>query len=256
MDTRIERIAAPVTLDASQAVVSRRVCFFEDDPGSSLWRRALAEGIGTLLLMMVASGSALQSPGMFKDDVAIAPFVGAIATSAGLVGLIYTFGSASGGHFNPLITTLQWLGRERGLLCTISYVSAQIVGAVIGAELAGVVFESSPSLAKEFTTISSTVAWSEIAATSGLMIVVFGCARSGRKDTGPIAVGAWLLASVILMPSGAYANPAIAIASISSSGSIALAPMSAAAYVAFECIGATIAFGVISLTHPLRPQTF
>jgi glycerol uptake facilitator-like aquaporin len=60
----------------------------------------------------------------------------AFATCGALVGLIMALGPVSGGHFNPLVTSLQWLLGQRGHVCTIVYCVAQVAGAVIGALLA------------------------------------------------------------------------------------------------------------------------
>jgi glycerol uptake facilitator-like aquaporin len=70
----------------------------------------------------------------------LALLANAVATAGALVGLILAFGAVSDGHFNPLITTLQWLSRERNLRCTIAYCVAQMVGAVLGAFLANWLF--------------------------------------------------------------------------------------------------------------------
>src|ERR1700744_519501 len=90
------------------------VCFFERNPHLALARRAGAEAVGTMMLMFAATGSAAVAAG-------IGAFTGAplllhaLATSGALIGLIIAFGAVSGGHFNPIITTMQWLGGERSL---------------------------------------------------------------------------------------------------------------------------------------------
>ncbi len=52
----------------------------------------------------------------------------AIATAGVLIGLILAFASVSGGHFNPLITGLQWFSGERKPDCTLAYAAAQFQG--------------------------------------------------------------------------------------------------------------------------------
>ena len=58
--------------------------------------------------------------------------IAACATAGALVGLIVAFGTASGGHFNPLITLLHWARGERNAACTAGYVVAQLLGASAG----------------------------------------------------------------------------------------------------------------------------
>ncbi len=84
-------------------------CFFEHDSLTPLARRASAEALGTLLLTVAALGAASLAAG-FAADSGSALIISAIATSTALVSLIVALGPVSGGHFNPLITMLQWLG--------------------------------------------------------------------------------------------------------------------------------------------------
>lgn len=246
MGARIERLM--------QEGRARRAptCFFEVDAELSLSRRVLAEGLGSLLLMSVVSGASIAGSQLFAADSGFKVIVGGLAISGALLGLIFTFGAVSGGHFNPLITVLQWAARERSARCTLWYVGAQISGALCGAGLARFIFVAPPAVPKVLLENSSSLLLSEMTATAGLMIVVFGCARSGRRDTGPIAVAAWLLASIIVMPSGSYANPAVSLGALVSTGPVVLSPALAIAYVLVEVMGAVAAFGLISVTHPLR----
>src|SRR5689334_11918974 len=90
-------------------------CFIERDPEASLLRRASVEAIGTFMLMLAVAESGVAAQGVAQLAPALASAVVAVAISGSLVGLILAFGSVSGGHFNPLITTLQWVGKERSL---------------------------------------------------------------------------------------------------------------------------------------------
>jgi len=92
------------------------------------------------------------------------------------------------------------------------------------------------------------------AATAGALvglIIAFGeISRSGRKETGPFAVGAWLLAAVVATPSASYANPAITIAAFFAAGPIALSLSQTLAYVPAEIAGALIALIPLSIAYP------
>jgi glycerol uptake facilitator-like aquaporin len=238
MDARLERVASG--------------CFFESDATLPLSRRVVAEGLGTLLLMSVVCGSSIATSQVSADSSALSAVICGIAIGGALLGLIFTFGAISGGHFNPLITLLQWVGGERSARCALWYVGAQTLGALCGAWLARFIFVVQPALPKPLLESSSSVLLGEMVASAGLMIVVFGCARSARRETGPVAVAAWLLASISIMPSGSYANPAVTIGALASPGPVALSSGMAAAYVLVELTGAAIAFGLISVTHPRR----
>lgn len=233
-----------------QAVLlAPETCFFERDPSVALLRRATVEGVGTLLLMVAATGSGLTVQHAATSAGIPGLLAGALATAGALVGLIIAFGPVSGGHFNPLITLLQWLGRERTLACTAAYVVAQFVGAAAGAVLAHALFAAGVR-AVVYAPATGTLLASEVLAASGLMLIVFGCARSGRADVGPFAVGAWLMAAIIATPSTSYANPAITLAAVIASGPIALSGARALLYVAAEAAGALFAFAIVAMAYP------
>jgi glycerol uptake facilitator-like aquaporin len=239
----------------SAAPTHSGTCFFERDPGIAVAPRAIAEGVGTLLLVLAAAGAGLAVARLAVGSPAITLIAGAAATAGALVGLIIAFGEISGGHFNPLITGLQWLVGERPLGCTLSYVAAQCVGGIAGALLANGLFDIGGSVSAPPGVTWPTVL-SEVVASAGLMTVVFSCARSGRKETGPFAVGAWLMAAIIATPSTSYANPAIAIAALFTGGPIALSPSQALAYVPAEIGGALIALIPVSIAYPRGSESY
>jgi glycerol uptake facilitator-like aquaporin len=204
-------------------------CFYEADPTLPLVRRGLAEGIGTLLLMFIVTASH-------------APLAGAAA----LVALIMAFGAVSGGHYNPLITVLQWLGRERTTRCTLTYIAAQTAGALLGAALANAIL----GLHRVMPVSRELSFWApeEFVATAGLLVVVFGCARSARAETGPFAVGTWVVAAAMTVPS-AYMNPALTVGALWAAGPVALSTQGILNHVPAQCAGALLAFAIIRAAY-------
>ena len=67
-------------------------------------RRAAAEAIGTALLLATVVGSGIMGESLAGGNVAVALLANTLATGAGLVALILTFGPISGAHFNPAVT--------------------------------------------------------------------------------------------------------------------------------------------------------
>ena len=226
-------------------------CFVEADPELQLARRATVECIGTLLLTTVAAGAGLAVTQVEPNNHAFALLLSALVTSGALVGLILAFGKVSGGHFNPLITLLQWLARERNGRCTAAYVTGQLIGGALGAAIANLLF---PARLVEHALSTPTMALvaSEFIASAGLMTIVFGCTRSGLASTGPFAVGAWLFAAIIATPSGSYANPAITLASLIARGPIHLSVWAAWLYVPAELFGALLALLFIAIGYPRK----
>jgi len=222
-------------------------CFHETDPELSLWRRAGVEGLGTLLLVLAGSGAGISASRLFAATPGLVVPLVALALAGALVALIVALGSVSGGHFNPLITMLQWLAGERATLCTAAYVAAQLVGGVLGGLIAASIWQA-------LTAGGAALGWhgivSELVATAGLMLVVFGCARGNRADTGPFAVGAWLVAGIMATPTTSYANPAVVLGAIVTAGPLALSADSALSYVLGEVAGALIALLAIMAFFP------
>lgn len=219
-------------------------CFFERDPGHPLVRRAGVEAVGTLMLMFAAAGSAVVAAG-FGAPSAAALLMHALATSGALVALIIAFGAVSGGHFNPIITAGQWLRGERSARCTLAYIVAQIVGGLAGAALVRLIFP--PPVAPAAPAGWPLVA-SEVIATAGLMIIVFGCARARRSEAGPFAVGAWLAGMIVFTPSS-YANPALVIGALIATGPIAVGTCTAAFFVPAQLAGGLLALGVVAVGY-------
>ena len=232
-------------------------CFFERNPGAPLWRRATAEALGTCFLIVVAAGSGVSAAHLSPDNAALRLLLSAIGTSGALVALIFTFGKVSGGHFNPLVTALQWMFHQRDLRCTIGYIAAQVIGAAIGAFLVHfAAFDQALNLsnmsARPIIFSHTILIGSEVFSSMALMTVVFGCSRSGLSTAGPVAVGGWLAAAILVSPSGSYANPAITLASIFTPGPFCLPVDVAILFLLAQIFGGAGAFGIVSLLYPLR----
>ena len=63
-----------------------------------------SEALGTALLLATVVGSGIMGQELSGGNLAIALLANTIATGAGLVALILTFGPISGAHFNPVVT--------------------------------------------------------------------------------------------------------------------------------------------------------
>jgi glycerol uptake facilitator-like aquaporin len=223
-------------------------CFLELDPRLSLVKRATAEFTGTLLLVLVLIATklnVLQASTAGRDAAAL---IGAIAGGGALAGLILALGAVSGGHFNPLITILQWISRLRDAKCAVAYVVAQLVGGVSGAFLAIMAFGK---VRESGGTGSSGHGWmiAELLSSAGLMVVVFGCMRSGRREFGPLGVGAWLTGSSIGLRA-TFANPALALGAKFALGTGVLTWRAVPVAMLMEIGGAFLAAAVLGLIFP------
>src|SRR5262249_21916895 len=97
-----------------------------------LGRRAVAEVVGTALLLATGVGSGVVGGRLGGGNAAVALLANTLATGAALVALILTFGPISGAHFNPAVTLADaWQG---GIAWrdVLPYIGAQVIGAFVG----------------------------------------------------------------------------------------------------------------------------
>ncbi|WP_433796476.1 aquaporin [Actinoplanes sp. CA-252034] len=81
----------------------------------TLWRRLLAEFLGTAMLVTAVVGSGIMAVELSPDDVGLQLLQNSVATALALCALILTFGPVSGAHFNPAVSAADWfLGRRSG----------------------------------------------------------------------------------------------------------------------------------------------
>jgi len=205
-----------------------------------LLRRAVAEAVGTALLLATVVGSGIMGEKLAGGNVAVALLANTLATGAGLVALILTFGPISGAHFNPVVTLadasqggLPW--RE-----VPAYLGAQVVGAFAGVGVANVMFDKPVFFASAHERSGAGQWISEFVATFGLMAVIWGCSRK-RSDAVPFAVGAYIMAAYWFTSSTSFANPAVTLARATSDTFAGIRPVDVPAFVVAQLLGAAAA---------------
>jgi glycerol uptake facilitator-like aquaporin len=153
--------------------------------GLATWRQLLAELMGTALLVTVVVGSGIAAARLSPSDDGLQLLENSTATVFGLAVLILVFGPVSGGHFNPVISAADWLLTRRpgnGLSAggVARYGAAQLVGAILGALLANIMFDLPALQISGIDRITLGHGLGEIVATAGLVLLVFALARTGR----------------------------------------------------------------------------
>jgi arsenate reductase len=221
----------------------------------ALWRRLLAELVGTALLVTAVVGSGIMAATLSPDDVGLQLLENSVATALALGALILIFGPVSGAHFNPVVSAADWfLGRRSrtGLTATdfAGYVAAQIVGAIVGSVLANLMF-ALPAVDWSAKTRSAGHLWlGEVVATAGLVLLVFALARSGRSTVAPAAVGAYIGAAYWFTSSTSFANPAVTIGRAFTDTFAGIAPGSVPAFVLAQLAGLTIGVALLLVLYP------
>ena len=215
-----------------------------------LWRRLVAETLGSAFLAAVVIGSGIAAQQLSPGNTGLQLFENAAATAAGLFTIILMFGPISGGHFNPVVSFvdagfggLRW--RD-----AFAYVPAQVAGCIGGAVIANLMF-SKAAISVSTKHRASGGHWlSEVVATLGLLLVIFALARSGRSRLAPAAVGAYIGAAYFFTSSTSFANPAITVGRMFSNTFAGIAPSSVPSFISAQLVGGLVAFGLIRLLYP------
>ncbi len=222
-------------------------------------RPLLAELMGTALLVTVVVGSGVAAARLSPADDGLQLLENSTATVLGLAVLILVFGPVSGGHFNPVISAVDWLltrrrpGRGLSAGGAARYGAAQLVGAILGALLANIMFDLPALQISGKDRISAGHALGEIVATAGLVLLVFTLARTGRAALSAAAVAAYIGAAYWFTSSTSFANPAVTAGRIFSDTFAGIAPTSALFFIAAELIGGLVGLGLVRFFFPDAP---
>jgi glycerol uptake facilitator-like aquaporin len=219
-----------------------------------LWRRAVAELLGTSLLVAIVVGSGIAAQQLSPGDAGLQLLQNSTATVLGLTALILMLGPVSGAHFNPVVSVADWvLGRRSGTGLSLSelgtYVVAQMVGAIGGSVLANAMFEVGTAISvKDRATTGHLLG--EVVATAGLVLLIFSLAATHRGPLAAPAVGAYIGAAYWFTSSTSFANPAVTVGRIFSDTFAGIAPGSVPGFVLAQLIGAAAGLGLLVILFP------
>jgi glycerol uptake facilitator-like aquaporin len=96
-----------------------------------LGQRAVAEAIGTALLLCAIVGSGIMGERLSGGNASLALLANTLSTGAALCALILTFGPISGAHFNPVVTLAEAVREGVRWREVPVYMGAQSLGAVL-----------------------------------------------------------------------------------------------------------------------------
>jgi glycerol uptake facilitator-like aquaporin len=217
-----------------------------------LGRRLAAEAVGSAFLLATVVGSGIMGERLAGGNAAVALLANTLATGAGLVAIILTFGPISGAHFNPAVTLAD--ASQGGLPWSDVpwYVAVQICGALAGVAAANVMFELPLFFASGHVRQGLAQMFSEFVATFGLLAVIWGCARL-RSPAVPFAVAAYITAAYWFTASTSFANPAVTLARAASDTFAGIRPVDVPGFVLAQLIGAAAATALFRWLVPSLP---
>ncbi len=218
--------------------------------GVLLSRRALAEFIGTALLLIAVVGSGIAATRLSPGDRGLELLENALATGAALVAIIFAVGPVSGAHLNPLVSVLDTAFgglRPRELP---AYIVAQVAGACAGTAIANAMFSLAVLQVSQQRRDGAGLWLAESVATFGLLLVIFALARSRRTALAPLAVGAYITGAYFFTASTSFANPAVTVGRMFSDTFAGITPGSVPGFVAFQLVGSAVAWSAVRLLYP------
>lgn len=215
-----------------------------------LWRRLIAEWLGSGLLTAVVVGSGIAAQQLSPGDTGLQLLENAAVTAAGLYALILMFGPVSGAHFNPVVSLADASFGGISWRQAAAYAPAQVGGCVSGAVLANLMFSRAAVSISTHHRASAAHFLAEVVATAGLVTIIFALVRSGRVAAAPAAVGAYIGAAYWFTSSTSFANPAITVGRMFSNSFAGIAPSSVPSFVAAQILGGAVGCAVVKLLYP------
>ena len=216
-------------------------------------RRLSAEALGTCLLIISVIGSGIMAETL-TQDVALQLLCNAIATGGALVALILIFAPVSGASFNPVVGIVSSLMGETSWKQTGLYAIAQTIGGCVGAVIANLMFDLDAINISEKIRTGSNIWLSEVVATVGLLVVIYGTIRAKRSHQVPFTVAAWITGAYFFTSSTSLANPAVSVARSLSNTFAGIAPESVPMFIVMQLIGAVIGFVIIKFVFSQDQQ--
>ena len=210
-----------------------------------LWRRTVAELLGSMLLALAVVGSGIAAQNLASGNPGEELGINAAATALALFVIIVVFLPVSGAHLNPVISLVDLVLGKRRWEDVVAYIPAQIVGCVGGTALANVLFAVPAISVSQNDRLSWPHLVSELVATAGLVLVVFGLSKSGNERFVAVAVGAYIGAAYFFASSTSFANPAITVGRMFTTTFSGIAPTAGVGFIAAQLLGGALGLGLV-----------
>lgn len=208
----------------------------------------------TAALVAIVVGSGIQATGL-TEDVGLQLLANSTATVFGLGVLIALLGPVSGAHFNPAVTLAEWWTARRGGAGVDArelavYVPSQVAGAIAGAILADAMFGEPLVKWSTHDRSAGNLLLGEVVATAGLILLIFGLARTDRLRFAPVAVASYIGAAYWFTSSTSFANPAVTIGRAFTDTFAGIAPGSVPGFIGMQLIGAVVGLALVAVIFP------
>lgn len=210
--------------------------------------KILSEFIGTLLLLMVITGSGFMGETLGAGNAAVALLGNSIATGCGLYVLITLLAPISGAHFNPVVSIIVWRSKSLNTQYLLGYIGAQISGAIAGVWLTHLLF-ALPIIQASSKPRHGLGIWiSEFISTLVLLGVIHLAAKSAQEKL-PLLVAMTVTAGYWFTSSTFFANPAVTLARSLTNTFVGINPTDILGFVSAQLVACLIIIIMTSKKH-------
>ncbi len=211
---------------------------------SGILRKLISECTGTALLVCVVVGSGIMGT-QLSSDAGIALLINTASTVLALTLLILLLGPVSGAHINPAVSLVARIGGNQKSSETFAYVAAQVIGAIIGAIVANLMFALPAIQISNNARNSVGMLLGEVIATAGLITVIGVLSARNQTEKIPVAVASWIGSAYFFTSSTSFANPAVTIGRMFSDTFAGIAPVSVLPFITAQLVGAVIGIFIV-----------
>ena len=215
----------------------------------ALWRRLLAEGLGTAILVATVVGSGIMAERLAGGNLAIALLGNTIPTGAILVVIITIFGPVSGAHFNPAVSLVFAARGDMPWREVLPYIAVQCLGGIAGTVAAHLMFDLAPLSIGIKGRDGAAQLFAEAVATFTLVVTILGGLRYAAAAV-PWLVGLTITAAYWFTSSTSFANPAVTLARGFTTSFAGIAINDVPGFIVAQLIGAAVGAGVSLVLFP------
>ena len=203
-------------------------------------RKLIAEFVGTSLVTTAVIGSAIMAT-IWTKDGAIWLLVNMVSTVAALYIAIVLFANISGAHFNPVVSLIVAIQKKLSLKELSGYVAAQLLGALMGAAVAHLMFDRNLFTISKIERNGSNIFVAEVLASFGLVLIAIASWRKFKIRNRASLIALWIASAYFFTASTSFANPAVSFGRMLTDSLAGISPSSLALFIPAQLLGGFLA---------------
>jgi glycerol uptake facilitator-like aquaporin len=210
----------------------------------SLLKQAIAEFVGTAMLVCVVAASGIQATRLSSDG-GVELLINISSIVLALILIIVVVGPISGAQLNPIVSLVELVTKVQSLSRTITFIAAQFSGAIVGAIFANIMFDLPALQFSDHARVSTGTLIGEVVATAGLIAVIGILGKRGHTKFIPFAVAAGVYSACFFTSSTCFANPAVTIGRAFTDTYVGIAWESVLPFILAQLVGGVVGLGLI-----------